>query len=69
MLEIKSLSKTYGSGEKATLAIGDLTFAVRTGEFVVHRRALPAAARRRCSSASPACCGRPAARCCCTGAA
>src|SRR6185295_3414360 len=34
MLEIKSLSKTYGSGEKATRAIGDVSFAVEDREFV-----------------------------------
>jgi NitT/TauT family transport system ATP-binding protein len=34
MLEIKSLSKTYGSGEKATHAIGNVSFAVEDREFV-----------------------------------
>jgi NitT/TauT family transport system ATP-binding protein len=34
MLEIKSLGKTYGSGEKATHAIGDVSFSVGEGEFV-----------------------------------
>jgi NitT/TauT family transport system ATP-binding protein len=34
MLEIKGLSKTYGVGEKATHAIGDVSFSVDEGEFV-----------------------------------
>ncbi len=34
MLEIKRLGKTYGFGEKATHAIGDVSFAVADGEFV-----------------------------------
>jgi NitT/TauT family transport system ATP-binding protein len=34
MLEIKRLSKTYGIGEKATHAIGDVSFTVADGEFV-----------------------------------
>jgi NitT/TauT family transport system ATP-binding protein len=34
MLEIRHLSKTYGTGEKATQAIGDLSFAVEDREFV-----------------------------------
>ena len=34
MLEIKELGKTYGIGEKATHAIGDVSFAVADGEFV-----------------------------------
>ncbi len=34
MLEIKGLGKTYGAGEKATHAIGDVSFAVTDGEFV-----------------------------------
>jgi NitT/TauT family transport system ATP-binding protein len=34
MLEIKGLGKTYGSGEKATHAIGDVSFSVGEGEFV-----------------------------------
>ena len=34
MLEIKSLSKTYGSGDKATRAIGNVSFTVEDGEFV-----------------------------------
>jgi NitT/TauT family transport system ATP-binding protein len=34
MLEIKGLSKTYGEGEGATRAIGDLTFAIDDKEFV-----------------------------------
>jgi NitT/TauT family transport system ATP-binding protein len=34
MLEIKSLSKTYGSGEKATRAIGNVSFTVEDKEFV-----------------------------------
>jgi len=29
MLEIKGLGKTYGSGEKATHAVGDVTFTVK----------------------------------------
>jgi NitT/TauT family transport system ATP-binding protein len=33
MLEIKSLSKTYGVGEKATQAIGDVSLSVEDGEF------------------------------------
>jgi len=34
MLEIKRLGKTYGIGEKATHAIGDVSFTVADGEFV-----------------------------------
>ncbi|MDA0172558.1 ABC transporter ATP-binding protein [Solirubrobacter taibaiensis] len=34
MLKVSHLSKTYGSGEKATHAIGDLSFEVEAGEFV-----------------------------------
>jgi len=34
MLEIKGLAKTYGSGAKATHAIGDVSFTVEDGEFV-----------------------------------
>jgi NitT/TauT family transport system ATP-binding protein len=34
MLEIKGLGKTYGTGEKATHAIGDVSFSVDEGEFV-----------------------------------
>ena len=34
MLEISHLGKTYGVGEKATHAIGDITFSVDDGEFV-----------------------------------
>jgi NitT/TauT family transport system ATP-binding protein len=34
MLEIKRLGKTYGIGEKATHAIGDVSFSVADGEFV-----------------------------------
>jgi NitT/TauT family transport system ATP-binding protein len=34
MLEIKHLGKTYGTGEKATEAIRDVSFAVDDGEFV-----------------------------------
>src|SRR2546421_12157205 len=34
MLEIKGLGKTYGSGERATHAVGDVSFAVEDGEFV-----------------------------------
>ena len=34
MLEIKGLGKTYGIGEKATEAIGDVSFTVADGEFV-----------------------------------
>ena len=34
MLEIKSLGKTYGSGHKATRAIGNVSFSVERGEFV-----------------------------------
>jgi NitT/TauT family transport system ATP-binding protein len=34
MLEIKNLGKTYGTGEKATHAIGDVSFTVADGEFV-----------------------------------
>ncbi len=34
MLEIRHLSKTYGVGEKATHAVGDVTFSVGDGEFV-----------------------------------
>jgi NitT/TauT family transport system ATP-binding protein len=34
MLEIKGLGKTYGSGAKATHAVGDVSFAVEEREFV-----------------------------------
>jgi NitT/TauT family transport system ATP-binding protein len=34
MLEIHGLAKTYGSGEKATQAIRDVSFTVEDGEFV-----------------------------------
>jgi len=34
MLEIKHLGKTYGTGAKATHAIGDVSFTVTDGEFV-----------------------------------
>jgi NitT/TauT family transport system ATP-binding protein len=34
MLEIKGLGKTYGTGEKATHAVGDVSFTVEEGEFV-----------------------------------
>jgi NitT/TauT family transport system ATP-binding protein len=34
ILEIEHLGKTYGAGEKATHAVGDVTFAVEDGEFV-----------------------------------
>jgi NitT/TauT family transport system ATP-binding protein len=34
MLEIKGLGKTYGVGEKATEAIGNVSFSVADGEFV-----------------------------------
>ena len=34
MLEIKGLGKTYGTGEKATHAVGDVSFSVDEGEFV-----------------------------------
>jgi NitT/TauT family transport system ATP-binding protein len=34
MLEIRSLSKTYGTGPTATHAIGDVSFTVEDGEFV-----------------------------------
>src|SRR6188472_2040127 len=34
MLEIKGLAKTYGTGEKATQAIRDVSFVVEDGEFV-----------------------------------
>jgi NitT/TauT family transport system ATP-binding protein len=34
ILEISGLGKTYGMGEKATHAVGDVTFSVDDGEFV-----------------------------------
>jgi NitT/TauT family transport system ATP-binding protein len=34
ILEISGLGKTYGTGEKATHAVGDVSFAVEDGEFV-----------------------------------
>jgi NitT/TauT family transport system ATP-binding protein len=34
ILEIEHLGKTYGTGEKATHAVGDVTFTVDDGEFV-----------------------------------
>jgi NitT/TauT family transport system ATP-binding protein len=34
MLEINGLGKTYGAGDKATHAVGDVSFSVEDGEFV-----------------------------------
>jgi NitT/TauT family transport system ATP-binding protein len=34
MLEINHLGKSYGTGDKVTPAVGDVTFAVEEGEFV-----------------------------------
>jgi NitT/TauT family transport system ATP-binding protein len=34
MLEVKHLGKTYGTGERATHAVGDVSFSVADGEFV-----------------------------------
>ena len=34
LLEVQSLSKTYGSGNTAVRALKDVTFSVRKGEFV-----------------------------------
>jgi NitT/TauT family transport system ATP-binding protein len=34
ILEIEHLGKTYGAGEKATHAVGDVSFSVADGEFV-----------------------------------
>jgi NitT/TauT family transport system ATP-binding protein len=34
MLEVNHLGKTYGTGAKATHAVGDVTFTVEDGEFV-----------------------------------
>lgn len=34
MLEVTHLSKTYGDGDRAVRAVGDLTFRVERGEFV-----------------------------------
>ncbi|HKP18673.1 MAG TPA: ABC transporter ATP-binding protein [Gaiellaceae bacterium] len=34
MLEIRHLTKTYGTGETATHAIGDVSFTIEAGEFV-----------------------------------
>jgi NitT/TauT family transport system ATP-binding protein len=34
MLEVRHLGKTYGAGEKATHAVGDVSFSVADGEFV-----------------------------------
>jgi NitT/TauT family transport system ATP-binding protein len=34
MLEIRHLGKTYGSGEKETHAVGDVSFTVEDGEFM-----------------------------------
>jgi len=34
LLEIKSLSKTYGSGDNATHAVGNVSFSIDEGEFV-----------------------------------
>jgi NitT/TauT family transport system ATP-binding protein len=34
MLEVRHLGKTYGTGEKATQAIGDVSLTVEDGEFV-----------------------------------
>jgi NitT/TauT family transport system ATP-binding protein len=34
MLEIKNLGKTYGTGEKATHAVGNVSFSIDEGEFV-----------------------------------
>ena len=34
MLSVRGLGKTYGSGERATHAVGDVSFAVEDREFV-----------------------------------
>ena len=34
ILEISGLGKTYGTGEKATHAVGDVSFSIEDGEFV-----------------------------------
>lgn len=34
LLEVKSISKTYGSGETAVHALKDVTFSIKKGEFV-----------------------------------
>lgn len=34
LLEVKSISKTYGSGETAVHALKDVSFSVPKGEFV-----------------------------------
>ena len=34
MLDVIGLKKTYGTGDKATVAIGDVSFSVSAGEFV-----------------------------------
>ena len=34
ILEINGLGKTYGTGDKATHAVGDVSFTVEDGEFV-----------------------------------
>jgi NitT/TauT family transport system ATP-binding protein len=34
MLEIRNLGKTYGTGEKATHAVGNVSFSIDEGEFV-----------------------------------
>ena len=69
MLEIKSLGKTYGTGEKATRAIGDVSFVGRGRRVRLRRRAVrlrqddAAEVHRRAAAADAT------ARCCCAAAA
>ena len=62
MLRVDHLSKTYGEGDDAVEAIGDLDFEVRTRASSSASSARPDAARPRCSSACRGCSRRPAAQ-------
>ena len=65
MLEIKHLGKTYGTGAKATHAVGDVSFAVDDGRVRLRRRAVRLRQDDAAEVHRRACCGRRAARCCC----